>query len=78
MILTDADKAYQLIKDLIVTTEMRPGSVIRESELMKELELGRTPIREALKRLQSENGHSNPAAGYVRCGYCDHRSHSNL
>lgn len=55
MILTDADKAYQLIKNRIVTTEMKPGAVIREAELMKDLALGRTPIREALKRLQSES-----------------------
>jgi DNA-binding GntR family transcriptional regulator len=34
---------------------MPPGSVIREAELMQELDLGRTPIREALKRLESEN-----------------------
>ncbi|HEX6303081.1 MAG TPA: GntR family transcriptional regulator [Anaerolineales bacterium] len=55
MNLTDADKAYQLIKDRIVKTEMKPGAVIREAELMNDLKLGRTPIREALKRLQSES-----------------------
>jgi DNA-binding GntR family transcriptional regulator len=55
MVLTDADKAYKQIKEKIVTIEMKPGAVIREVELMKDLELGRTPIREALKRLQSEN-----------------------
>lgn len=55
MILTDADKAYQLIKDRIVKTEMKPGAVIREADLMHDLKLGRTPIREALKRLQSES-----------------------
>jgi len=52
---TDADKAYRLIKERIITTKMLPGSVIREAELMELLELGRTPIREALKQLQSEN-----------------------
>ncbi len=55
MVLTDADKAYQRIKEKIVTTKMEPGAVIREAELMNDLKLGRTPIREALKRLQSEN-----------------------
>jgi DNA-binding GntR family transcriptional regulator len=55
MVITDADKAYKQIKEKIVTIEMKPGAVIREVELMKDLELGRTPIREALKRLQSEN-----------------------
>lgn len=53
--LTDADSAYTKIKQKIITTELPPGSVINESELMDEFGLGRTPIREAIKRLQSEN-----------------------
>jgi DNA-binding GntR family transcriptional regulator len=55
MHLTDAGKAYLQIKEKIITVEMLPGSVIQESKLMEELSLGRTPIREALKQLQSEN-----------------------
>jgi DNA-binding GntR family transcriptional regulator len=51
---TDSHKAYTQIKERIITTQMPPGSVIHESELMKQLELGRTPIREALKQLQAE------------------------
>jgi len=52
---TDADKAYREIKGKIITVEMPPGSIIHEVQLMEELDLGRTPIREALKRLQAEN-----------------------
>ncbi|MGA9533551.1 MAG: GntR family transcriptional regulator [Anaerolineales bacterium] len=52
---TDSDLAYRRLKERIVTVEMRPGSVIREAELMSELKLGRTPIREALKRLEVED-----------------------
>jgi len=55
MNLTDADRAYLQIKEKIITVEMPPGSVIQESRLIEELGLGRTPIREALKQLQSEN-----------------------
>lgn len=55
MKLTDADRAYQLIKEKIITVEMPPGSVIRETQLMKELGLGRTPIREALMQLETQN-----------------------
>jgi DNA-binding GntR family transcriptional regulator len=55
MTVTDAGKAYHQIKERIITVEMPPGSVIREAQLMEELGLGRTPIREALKQLQSEN-----------------------
>lgn len=54
MVLTDAQRAYSLIREKIITTEMRPGSVIEEAALMAELGLGRTPIREALKLLESE------------------------
>jgi DNA-binding GntR family transcriptional regulator len=52
--LTDTQKAYELIKERTITTQMRPGSMIQEAELMSELGLGRTPIREALKRLEAE------------------------
>jgi DNA-binding GntR family transcriptional regulator len=51
---TDSHKAYTQIKERIITTRMPPGSVIHESQLMKQLKLGRTPIREALKQLQAE------------------------
>ena len=51
---TDSHKAYTRIKERIITTQMPPGSVIHEGELMKQLKLGRTPIREALKQLQAE------------------------
>ena len=34
---------------------MLPGSVINEAHLMEEFALGRTPIREAIKQLQTEN-----------------------
>ena len=54
MALTDTQKAYELIKEKIVTIQMRPGAMIQEAELITELGLGRTPIREALKRLEAE------------------------
>lgn len=52
---TNAEKAYTQIKGKIITAEMPPGSVINEAQLMEEFALGRTPIREAIKQLQSEN-----------------------
>jgi DNA-binding GntR family transcriptional regulator len=55
MNLTDAGRAYLQIKEKIITVEMPPGSVIQETQLIDELGLGRTPIREALKQLQSED-----------------------
>jgi len=52
---TNAEQAYQEIKKRIIRTELSPGAVINESELMDDLGFGRTPVREALKRLQSDD-----------------------
>src|SRR5207248_7463852 len=48
------DKAYHEIRLLIVSLELAPGAVIDERELIERLEIGRTPIREALRRLAHE------------------------
>jgi DNA-binding GntR family transcriptional regulator len=49
-----AEKAYHAIRDLIVSLELAPGVVIDERELMERLGIGRTPVREALRRLAHE------------------------
>ena len=49
-----SEKAYHLIKEKIITLELAPSSVINERALMEELGLGRTPIRDALQRLDTE------------------------
>lgn len=49
-----SEKAYHLIKEKIITLELPPSSLINEQPLMDELGLGRTPIREALQRLEME------------------------
>jgi DNA-binding GntR family transcriptional regulator len=49
-----ADRAYLAIRDLIVSLELPPGSLIDERELMESLDIGRTPVREALRRLAQE------------------------
>ncbi len=47
--------AYQQLRRMIVQLDLSPGDVLREDELREELGLGRTPIREALKRLEREH-----------------------
>ncbi len=47
--------AYQYIKDRILTCEIMPGQAISEKQIMETFEIGRTPVREALIMLQSEN-----------------------
>ena len=49
-----ADRAYEELRDRIVTLKLPPGMVLREDELMAELAIGRTPLRDAIKRLALE------------------------
>jgi DNA-binding GntR family transcriptional regulator len=49
-----ADRAYTTIRDKLIMLDIRPNEAIVESELAAELEVGRTPVREALKRLEAD------------------------
>jgi DNA-binding GntR family transcriptional regulator len=49
-----ADRGYYAIRELIVTLELPPGADVREPELTERLGIGRTPVREALRRLAQE------------------------
>jgi DNA-binding GntR family transcriptional regulator len=49
-----ADQAYIAIRDAIVSLELAPGAVIDERALIERLGIGRTPVREALRRLAHE------------------------
>jgi len=49
-----ADRAYYAIRELIVTLELPPGAVVKEPDLTARLGIGRTPVREALRRLAQE------------------------
>ena len=50
-----SERAYTQLRDRIVTLRLAPGTALREDELMSELGIGRTPLREAIKRLALEN-----------------------
>ena len=47
-----ADVAYERIRDSLLTLEIRPGDPLYDEGIAKELGIGRTPVREALKRLE--------------------------
>jgi len=49
-----AEEAYRRLEEMIVTLELRPGSVHSEAELSRRIRIGRTPMREALQRLQAQ------------------------
>jgi len=46
--------AYEKIKNLILSAELRPGQAVTETALSKNLGFSRTPIREALHELEQE------------------------
>jgi DNA-binding GntR family transcriptional regulator len=49
-----ADRAYLALRDRLITLQIRPGEPIDDGQIARELEVGRTPVREALKRLEDD------------------------
>jgi DNA-binding GntR family transcriptional regulator len=49
-----AERAYLELRDRIVSLRIPPGALVREEEVMEDLGMSRTPIREALLRLAQE------------------------
>ncbi len=49
-----AEAAYRAIQDRLIRLDIRPGAPINEEELCQRLGLSRTPVREAVKRLEHE------------------------
>ena len=48
------DQAYRILRDAIVSGELAPGAVIRDTDLAERVGLSRTPVREALSRLTDD------------------------
>lgn len=48
------DRAYRILRDAIVTGELAPGAVIKDTELAERVGLSRTPVREAMARLAED------------------------
>jgi DNA-binding GntR family transcriptional regulator len=49
------DWAYETIKQLILTYNVEPGEQLHIEDLSKKMKVSRTPIREALLKLESED-----------------------
>jgi DNA-binding GntR family transcriptional regulator len=49
-----ADRAYVAIRDQLIMLEIRPNEPIDDDALASSLGVGRTPVREALKRLEGD------------------------
>lgn len=50
-----ADRVYQAIRQMVAAGRFAKGEVISEVRLSNELEVSRTPVREAVRRLVGEN-----------------------
>ncbi|TDW29451.1 GntR family transcriptional regulator [Cryobacterium psychrophilum] len=50
-----AEYAYNELRDRLIVLAIAPGSPINDDQMGKELGVGRTPVREALKRLEVDH-----------------------
>src|SRR5690606_27050827 len=51
---SQADTAHRRLEEMIVTLQLPPGSHWSEEGLAERIGIGRTPVREAVKRLQAD------------------------
>lgn len=51
---SNADNAYTILRERLIMLEIKPGEPINDDKLGAELGYGRTPVREALKRLERD------------------------
>jgi len=49
------EQAYEKLRVKIIINEAAPGEILNEKDLMAQLAIGRSPLREILFRLQEEN-----------------------
>lgn len=49
-----SDKAYSEIRSLILSGDVKPGAPLREEQLAELCGVSRTPVRDALRRLEAE------------------------
>ncbi len=49
-----SERAYESIKNSIVKGDVAPGDILSESQLAQEMQMSRTPVREALRALSTE------------------------
>lgn len=50
-----AEYAMDVLRDRLIVLDIAPGTPINDEQIGRELGIGRTPVREALKRLEAEH-----------------------
>lgn len=51
---TFQQRAYDYVRNEIITLRYKPGQIITDTQIASELEISRTPVREAFHRLENE------------------------
>ena len=54
VILTIKDQVYQIIRDNILSEQLKPGDRINEVQIAKDLNVSRSPVRSAINELIGE------------------------
>src|ERR671935_2998859 len=65
------DRAYAALRDAIVDGTLAPGERLRDQELCEWLGLSRTPVREALARLEDDGLVETAPQRYTRVAPVD-------
>lgn len=60
-----AGQTYEIVRDLIIGCRLSPGTPVIEADLARQLGISRSPLREALRRLEEE-GFVEEASGRFR------------
>jgi DNA-binding GntR family transcriptional regulator len=68
-----SDRAYTVLRAAIIDGTLAPGERLRDAELVLRLGLSRTPIREALARLQDDGLVESEPNRYTRVAPLDRR-----
>ncbi len=63
-----AEKVFEQMENDILSGKYEKGKLLTETALSKELNVSRTPIREAIRRLEQENLVKETPKGHVVCG----------
>lgn len=50
-----SEQAYEVLKEAIITGELKPGQILIEEQLASQLVISRTPVRSAVRRLEADS-----------------------
>lgn len=65
------DEVYDLLVKWVVELRLEPGAKLRDAELAEQLGVSRTPVREAIRRLEDQGFVETSAASWTRVARID-------